>query len=274
MKIIAIANQKGGVGKTTTATSLGAELAINGFRTLIIDGDPQGNATKTFLREDEIKSSLADVLLTNPSQPSASIAEKRLTTALQNLDIVPATISLANFDREPPLAIKKLRSCLKEVESEYDFVVIDTPPNFGLLLSAALIASDLVLIPVQAAPFALSGLGDLLTVIEDSRQLNEKLEILGAICTRYDARTKISKESFAKLVDMSAERQFTVFETVINQDTKLEASPGTNQPIQLFAPESRGADEYAKLGQEVLHKLKYSQHKAGSPPLKIVQSNK
>jgi chromosome partitioning protein len=272
MKILAIANQKGGVGKTTTATSLAAELAINGFRTLIIDDDPQGNATKTFLREDEVKTSLAEVLLTNPSQPSASIAEKRLTTALENLDIVPATITLANFDREPPLSIKKLRSCLKEVEADYDFVVIDTPPNFGLLLSAALIASDLVLIPVQAAPFALSGLGDLLTVIEDSRQLNEKLEILGAVCTRYDARTKISKESFTNLVELSKTRHFNVFETVINQDTKLEASPGTNQPIQIFAPDSRGADEYSKLCLEILQKL--DQTVVSPSSLKIVKGGR
>jgi len=274
MKIIAIANQKGGVGKTTTATSLAAELAINGFRTLIIDDDPQGNATKTFLRDDQVKTSLAEVLLNFPNQPAASIAEKRLTTVIVNLDIVPATIALANFDREPPLSIKKLRSCLKEVDEDYDFVVIDTPPNFGLLLSAALIASDLVMIPVQAAPFALSGLDDLLTVIEDSRQLNEKLKILGAVCTRYDARTKISKESFQKLIELSNKRDFPVFETVINQDTKLEASPGTNQPIQIFAPDSRGADEYSKLCSEVLQKLEFTSGKSAAPPLKIVQGNK
>jgi chromosome partitioning protein len=266
MKVIAIANQKGGVGKTTTATSLAAELAISGYRTLIIDADPQGNATKTFLRADEVKSSLSDVLLSNPSQQPATIREKRLTTVLEGLDIIPATIALANFDREPSLSIKKLRSALKDVESDYDFTVIDTPPNFGLLLSAALIASDFVLIPVQAAPFALSGLGDLLTVIEDSRELNEKLDILGAVCTRYDGRTKISKESFRKLLEMADTHKFHAFETIINQDTKLEASPDANQPIQLFAPESRGADEYGKLCVEILEKLKYN-----SPSLKIVK---
>lgn len=267
MKVIAIANQKGGVGKTTTAASLSAELAINGKRTLLIDADPQANATKMFLRDDEIKTSLADVLISSPAQPSASIQEKRQSTDLQNLDIVPATITLANFDREPPLSIKKLRSVLKDISAEYDFVVIDTPPNFGLLLSTALIASDYVLIPVQAAPFALSGLGDLLTVIEDSKQLNEKLEVLGAVCTRYDARTKISKDSFAKLTEMSKVRDFQVFETIINQDTKLEASPDANQPIQLFAPDSRGADEYEKLGAELLEKLNVKPDKSA---LKLV----
>lgn len=267
MKIIAIANQKGGVGKTTTAASLSAELAINGNRTLLIDADPQANATKMFLRDDEIKTSLADVLISSPNQPSSSIQEKRQSTDLQNLDIVPATITLANFDREPPLAIKKLRSVLKDVSDDYDFVIIDTPPNFGLLLSTALIASDYVVIPVQAAPFALSGLGDLLTVIDDSKQLNEKLEVIGAVCTRYDGRTKISKDSFAKLIDLSRTRDFYVFETVINQDTKLEASPDANQPIQLFAPESRGAEEYEKLGVELLEKLKFTAEKGN---LKLV----
>jgi chromosome partitioning protein len=270
MKIIAIANQKGGVGKTTTAASLAAELAISGFRTLIIDADPQANATKTFLRDDEVKTSLAEVLLSSPNQKAASIAEKRLTTVLEGLDIVPATIALANFDREPPLAIKKLKSSLAEVENDYEFVVIDTPPNFGLLLSAALIASHTIVIPVQAAPFALSGLGDLLTVIEDSRALNEKLEILGAVCTRYDARTKISKESLSRLREMSETRGFYVFDTVINQDTKLEASPDANQPIQLFAPESRGADEYSKLCAEILEKFNFA---AKPTNLRIVGGN-
>lgn len=270
MKIIAIANQKGGVGKTTTAASLSAELAISGFKTLIIDADPQANATKMFLRENEVTTSLSEVLLSAPKETSSGISDKRLTTALEGLDIVPATITLANFDREPPLSIKKLRSTLKDVENDYDFTVIDTPPNFGLLLSAALIASNYVVIPVQAAPFALSGLDDLLTVIEDSRQLNEKLEILGAVCTRYDARTKISKESLIKLIDKSKSQNFYVFDTIINQDTKLEASPDANQPIQLFAPESRGADEYSKLAQEILDKLDFSIQKSN---LKIVKSN-
>lgn len=258
MKIIAIANQKGGVGKTTTAASLAAEFAISGLRTLIIDADPQANATKMFLREDEVTTSLSEVLLSSPNQTPSSIAEKRLTTVLEGLDIIPATISLANFDREPPLAIKKLKSTLSLVENDYDLVVIDTPPNFGLLLSAALIAAHSIIIPVQAAPFALSGLSDLLSVIEDSRALNEKLEILGAVCTRYDARTKISKESLSRLYEMSKTQTFNVFDTVINQDTKLEASPDSNQPIQLFAPYSRGADEYAKLTLEILEKLKFS----------------
>lgn len=267
MKIISIANQKGGVGKTTTASSLSAELAINGKRTLLIDADPQANATKMFLRDDEIKTSLADVLISSPTQPSSSIQEKRQATDLQNLDIVPATITLANFDREPPLSIKKLRSVLKEVYDEYDFVIIDTPPNFGLLLSTALIASDYVLVPVQAAPFALSGLGDLLAVIEDSKQLNEKLDILGAVCTLYDNRTKISKDSLQKLNEMGKTHNFYVFQAVVNKDTKLEASPAANQPIQLFAPDSRGAEEYEKLGAEILERL---QQKGDKGNLKLV----
>ena len=271
MKVIAIANQKGGVGKTTTAASLSAELAISGYRTLLIDADPQANATKMFLREDEVTTSLSEVLISSPSFPSATIKEKRLTTALEGLDIIPATITLANFDREPPLSIKKLRSVLKDISDEYDFVIIDTPPNFGLLLSTALISADYVLIPVQAAPFALSGLGDLLMVIEDSKQLNEKLQILGAVCTLYDMRKSISKQSWIKLVDMSKSQNFYVFETIIHSDTKLESSPDANQPIQLFAATSRGAEEYEKLGVELLEKLNIM---TGNSNLKLVKESK
>ena len=255
MKIISIANQKGGVGKTTTAASLATELALQGHRTLIIDADPQANVTQVFLNSDVIQTSLANVLISYPNPESSTILEQRLTTVIEDLDIVPATISLANFDREPPVAIKKLRSALRVIPDEYDFAIIDTPPNFGLLLSAGLMASDYVIIPVQAAPFALAGLNDLLQVIDDIRDLNEKLEILGAVCTRYDRRTRISKQSYQKLLELNEETELHVFETIINQDTNLEASPQANQPIQLYAPNSRGADEYSKLATEVLNKL-------------------
>ena len=255
MKIIGIANQKGGVGKTTTTASLATELALQGYRTLIIDADPQANVSQVFLKSDSIQTSLANVLISYSREKPSTIFDERLTTVIEYLDIVPATIALANFDREPPVAIKRLRSALKDVQNEYDFVVIDTPPNFGLLLSAGLMASDYALIPVQAAPFALAGLSDLLLVINDIKDLNEKLEILGAICTRYDRRTRISKQSYQKLTDLNKETGLHIFNTIINQDTNLEASPQANQPIQLYSPNSRGAEEYNKLTTEILHKM-------------------
>ena len=271
MKIISIANQKGGVGKTTTTASLATELALCGHRTLIIDADPQANVTQVFLNSDSVTTSIANVLLSSPNQTNSTILDERLTTVIECLDIVPATISLANFDREPPVAIKKLRTVLREITEEYDFVVIDTPPNFGLLLSAGLMAADYVLIPVQAAPFALAGLNDLLQVIEDIRDLNEKLEIIGAVCTRYDTRTRIAKQSHEKLLDLGREIDLKIFDTVINQDTNLEASPQTNQPIQLYSPNSRGADEYGKLTVEILEAMQMS---GSDYALQIVKGNK
>lgn len=270
MKIIGIANQKGGVGKTTTTASLATELALQGYRTLIVDADPQANVTQVFLTSDTIKTSLANVLIGYPNPEPSTILEQRLTTVIEDLDIVPATISLANFDREPPVAIKRLRSALRDIQDEYDFVVIDTPPNFGLLLSAGLMASDYVLIPVQAAPFALAGLNDLLQVIDDIKDLNERLKILGAICTRYDKRTRISKQSYEKLLELNEEISLHIFETIINQDTNLEASPQANQPIQLYAPNSRGAEEYGKLAAEILIKMDIKK----SAPLQIVKTKK
>jgi chromosome partitioning protein len=174
---IAIANQKGGVGKSTTAASLATELAVREFETLLIDADPQANATQIFLPPENVKTSLADVLI----GAGASIAEKRVTTEIEHLDIVPATLSLANFDREPALSVTKLRTALRDLGDHYDFIIIDTPPNFGLLLTTALTAATHVLIPVQAAPFALTGLQDLLRVVTNAQDLNEGLQVIGTV---------------------------------------------------------------------------------------------
>jgi chromosome partitioning protein len=254
-KVISIANQKGGVGKTTTTASLAAELAINGYQTLVIDADPQANLTRMFLPFDAVTTSLAEVIVQRPHSKTASIMEQRLTTAIEGLDIVPTSIGLASFEREAPASIKRIRSSLKDVSSVYDFVIIDTPPNLGLLLSASLLASDGVIIPVQVAPFALQGLQDLLEVINDIKDLNENIKILGAVATQYDKRTRIAKESFEDLTATCKNHGIEMFQTVIHRDTNLESSPRVHQPIQLFDPESRGATEYAELCLEVLQRF-------------------
>ncbi|HEV7860565.1 MAG TPA: ParA family protein, partial [Pyrinomonadaceae bacterium] len=236
MKIIAIANQKGGVGKSTTCAMLGAELALREYDTLIIDTDPQANATQIFLDPANVTVSLADVIIGGEGKLSAPLAEKRVTTEIEHLDIVPATLSLANFDREPALSVTKLRTAIRELAGGYDFIIIDTPPNFGLLLTASLTAATHVLIPVQAAPFALSGLNDLLTVIENAKELNENLSVLGTVCTLYDTRTSVSGASFRTLTQMLPGQ---TFETIIHRQTKLEEAPSMHQPIQLYAPNSR-----------------------------------
>lgn len=252
MKVIAVANQKGGVGKSTTAAVLAAEFAIRDYDTLLIDADPQANATEIFLDPANVHTSLADVIIGGEGKLSSSLAEKRVTTEIEHLDIIPATLALAIFDREPALSVTKLRTAIRDLGNTYDFALIDTPPNLGLLLTAALTASTHVLIPVQAAPFALTGLRDLLQVIENARELNETLKVLGTICTMYDTRTSVSGASYRALTQMLPDK---TFETIIHRQTKLEEAPSMHQPIQLYAPNSRGAEQYASLADEVLARL-------------------
>ncbi|HEV2706297.1 MAG TPA: ParA family protein [Pyrinomonadaceae bacterium] len=270
MITIAIANQKGGVGKSTTAAVLATELALREYETLIIDADPQANATEIFLDPANVQTSLADVIIGGDGKLASSITEKRVTTEIEHLDIVPATLALANFDREPALSVTKLRTAIRDLGDSYDFAVIDTPPNLGLLLTAALTAANYVLIPVQAAPFALTGLRDLLQVIENARELNENLSVLGTVCTLYDTRTSVSGASYRALTQMLPDK---TFETIIHRQTKLEEAPSMHQPIQLYAPSSRGAEQYAALTDEVLARLGANSKASKSKHLSVVKGN-
>ena len=247
--IITIANQKGGVGKSTTVAMLGTQIALQGYKVLLLDADPQGNLTEIFLEVSLVETSLANALI---GEKAATLESQRLTTEIENLDLIPATLSLANFDREPALSVTKLRTALKNLIEPYDFVFIDTPPNLGLLLTAALTASTHVLVPVQAAPLAISGLRDLLDVVGKAREINEKLNFLGAVCTMFDARTAVSNASYTALRDALAEK---CFETIINRSSKLEEAPATHQPIQLYAQNSRASEQYRELAQEFLKKV-------------------
>ncbi|HEX8073100.1 MAG TPA: ParA family protein [Pyrinomonadaceae bacterium] len=265
--VIAVANQKGGVGKSTTAACVATELALREYTTLLIDADPQANATQIFLDPENVTDSLADVILGGGSEPAHSIREKRVTTAIPHLHLVPAKLQLANFDRENPLAIIKLRTAVREVSDRYDFVIIDTPPNLGLLLTAALTAATHVLIPIQAAPFALSGYDDLMDAIKGAQGVNERLAILGAVCTMYDTRVAVSGKTLKSIQEKAKER---LFKTIIHRQTKLEESPSMHQPIQLYAPNSRGAELYSELTDEILERLNMS---AKAPHLKVVKSD-
>ncbi|HEX8474399.1 MAG TPA: ParA family protein [Pyrinomonadaceae bacterium] len=268
MITIAVANQKGGVGKSTSAAVLATEFALREYETLLIDADPQANATEIFLDPNNVKTSLADVIIGGDGKLASSIMERRVTTEIEHLDIVPATLALANFDREPALSVTKLRTALRELGDFYDFAIIDTPPNLGLLLTAALTAATHVLIPVQAAPFALTGLRDLLQVIENAKELNESLSVLGTVCTMYDTRTSVSGASFKALSQILPDK---TFETIVHRQTKLEEAPSMHQPIQLYAPNSRGAEQYAALADEILKRLGLS-NKSGH--LSIIKGNK
>jgi chromosome partitioning protein len=264
MITIAIANQKGGVGKSTTAATVATELAIREYETLLIDADPQGNATQIFFSPEQVTSTLSDVLIGGGSEPAASLVEKGLTTAIPKLDMVASTINLAKFERESPLAITKLRSALKSVSGRYDFAIIDTPPNLGLLLTATLTAADYVIIPVKAAPFALFGYDDLMDAISGARSLNENLRILGTLCTMFDKRMNVSGASLLELKEKSGD---LVFNTVIHAQAKLEESPFVHQPIQVYAPNTRGAEQYAALTDEILERIGMA---ASAPRLSVV----
>jgi chromosome partitioning protein len=267
MITIAIANQKGGVGKSTTAATVAAELAIREYETLLIDADPQGNATQIFFSPELVTATLSDVLIGGGSDPAASLIEKGMTTAIPHLDMVAATIKLANFERESPLAITKLRTALKAVSERYDFAIIDTPPNLGLLLTSTLAAADYVIIPVKAAPFALYGFDDLMDAINGARSFNERLKVLGTVCTMFDKRMNVSGNSLLELREKSGERLFT---TVIHTQAKLEESPFVHQPIQVYAPNTRGAIQYAELTDEILDRIGAA---AKAPHLSVVQNS-
>ncbi|MDQ3917794.1 MAG: ParA family protein [Acidobacteriota bacterium] len=264
MKTIAIANQKGGVGKSTTAASVATELALREYETLLIDSDPQGNATQIFCDPAAVEHTLSDVLIGGGNEPAASLLAKGFTTAIPHLDLIAANIKLANFERESPLSITKLRAALREVADRYDFVVIDTPPNLGLLVTAALAAADYVVIPVKAAPFSLNGYDDLMDTINSAKNLNERLKVLGTVCTLFDRRTSVSGSSLLEIKERAGE---LLFSTVIHDQTKLEESPSVHQPIQVYAPNTRGAIQYAELTDEILSRIGAA---AKAPHLSVV----
>ncbi|MBX7221729.1 MAG: ParA family protein [Blastocatellia bacterium] len=273
--VIVVCNQKGGVGKTITAVTVAAELAILGHATLLIDADPQSNATACFFNaaEKPINLGLAHSLLsaqdsaTGRLVPPRPLEDCRLTTEIVNLDLVPSTIGLALFDKEDGIrAIMMLRAALRSMKSEYEFVIIDTPPNLALLLSTTLVAATHILIPVDMGPFALDGLDDLMGSIFEAAQLNSGLKILGIVPTRYDKRTRISADCMERLrfvIEKSKNcRKLgvateAITSTVINLATKLNETGDKRQPIQLFAPESRSAEEYAALTEELLQRLRF-----------------
>jgi chromosome partitioning protein len=253
MKTIAIANQKGGVGKTTTACNLAAGLAIRGFKTLIVDLDSQCNTTTTFLEPDAITTTLADVLVGHQERPP--LVEAIYETHIENLDLAPSHIRLAMLERAVQIEEQyRLQDALKSLEG-YDFTLIDCPPSLGMTLTQALLATQYVVVPVAAQYYPLEGVIDLKTTVEATKRPNPALAVLGYAVTNFDTRNRICAEALQKIQEMFGD---LVFETVIRTNVKLQTAPAFRKSIYEHAPDSHGSKDYDALTEEVLGRLQMS----------------
>ena len=251
--ILAIANQKGGVGKTTTAINLAAAFASKGLRTLLIDLDPQANSSMSFVDVHELERSIYDAL----TEDHVALAEVAVpATKVEHLDVAPSSISLAKIEAKLMGELDsyyRLEDKLEPVREMYDYVVIDTPPTLGILTVNALVASTHVLIPIQSSYFALEGTDDLLETIDKIKgRANPGLQILGAVLTLFDKPTLLSRDIHEQVQRVFGEK---LFETVISKSVRLEESPAYKESIFSFAPRSSGAYEYYKLSEEVLSRV-------------------
>lgn len=248
-KIISIANQKGGVGKTTTAINLSAALADLGARILLIDIDPQGNTTSGFgIDKNQERSSVYDLIL-----GEVSINESIMKNVINDIDLIPSDVNLAGaevdlIDRDRRESI--LKNELDFIRDDYDFIMIDCPPSLNILTVNAMVASDSVLVPVQCEYYALEGLTQLIYTINLIKdRLNSKLQIEGLVFTMYDARTKLSREVVENVKGHLSER---IYETVIPRNVQLAEAPSYGEPITVYDPKSSGAEAYRNLAKEML----------------------
>jgi chromosome partitioning protein len=248
-KVIAIANQKGGVGKTTTAVNLSACLAYKGKRVIIIDADPQGNTTSGLgIEKQNVSKSIYEVIINDEK-----IENALMQTMIENLYICPSNIQLVGAEVELVSVISRetrLKVALEDIRDKYDFIIIDCPPSLGLLTLNALTAADTILVPIQCEYYALEGLSQLMNTVKlVQRHLNPSLEVEGVVLTMFDARTNLSLQV---VEDVKKYFRNKVYRTIIPRNVRLSEAPSFGLPIILYDPKSKGAECYLDLAREVI----------------------
>jgi len=250
--IITVANQKGGVGKTTTAINLSAAVANKGNKTLLIDLDPQSNSTMSFVDPRTVSRSMFDVLVSE----ELSFKDVIVPTSVENLFLAPSKIALAKLESKLIGELDgpfRLKDKMKETAKQYDYIFIDTPPTLGMITVNALVASTHVLVPIQSSYFALEGTDDLLETIEKIKaRPNPNLQLLGVVITMHDKRTTLARDIHDQIGEVFGDR---LFNTVITKSIRLEESPAYKESIFTFAPKSSGAMEYYSLSEEILSRV-------------------